>query len=91
VKPAIAVTASPDPAQVGQTVTLTATISSSAATGTVAFKDGTQTIGAATLSNGVAVFSTSSLPAGNHSITAVYSGDINYISVTSSKDILKVK
>jgi hypothetical protein len=31
-----------------------------------------------------AAFSTSALSAGNHSITAVYSGDGNYLSDTSS-------
>ena len=91
VKPTVTVGASPDPAQVGQTVTLTATISGTTATGTVTFKDGAQALGTATVSNGIAVFSASSLAAGNHSITAVYSGDINYSSATSNKDIVKVK
>jgi hypothetical protein len=91
VKPTVTVGASPDPAQVGQTVTLTATISGTTATGTVTFKDGAQALGTATVSNGVAVFSTSSLAAGNHSIRAVYSGDIDYFSATSDEDILKVK
>jgi sugar lactone lactonase YvrE len=91
VKPTVTVTASPDPAQVGQTLTLTATISGNTATGTVTFKDGAQAIGTATVSNGVAVFSTSALSAGNHSITAGYSGDINYTSATSNEDIVKVK
>jgi hypothetical protein len=91
VKPTITITASPDPAPAGQTVTITATLSATAATGTVTFKDGTQTIGTATVSNGVAVFPTSALASGNHSITAVYNGDINYIPVTSKQDILKVK
>jgi hypothetical protein len=91
VKPAVNVAASPDPALMGQTVTLTAKISANAATGTVTFNDGAQALGTAAVSNGAAVFSTSALAAGNHSITAVYSGDINYTSATSNKDNVNVK
>jgi hypothetical protein len=42
------------------------------------FLEGTTPLGQGTLSKGVAVFSTSSLTAGNHTITAVYSGDANF-------------
>ena len=91
VKPTVTVAASPDPALPGQTVTLTATISGPTAGGMVTFKDGAQALGTATVGNGVAVFSTSALAAGNHSITAVYSGDINYSSATSHEEIVKVK
>ena len=41
--------------------------------------------------NGVAVLSTTALAVGNHTITAVYSGDIYYASATSNKDNVKVK
>jgi hypothetical protein len=91
VKPAINLTVSPNQATAGQTVTFTATVSAAAATGTVTFYDGTQPVGTATVSNGAAVFPTTALAAGNHSITAVYSGDINYTSATSNKDNVKVK
>jgi Bacterial Ig-like domain (group 3) len=53
------------PSVVGQTVTFTSTISANSATGTVTFNDGTQAIGTAPVSNGIAVFSTTALPVGN--------------------------
>jgi hypothetical protein len=77
----------------GQSVTFTATISLTAdagvaPTGKVTFKDGTTNLGNGTLSlvGGVyvATFSTSKLAVGSHSITAVYDGDSNYDSSTSS-------
>jgi hypothetical protein len=60
-------------------VTLTATVadvpnSSTQPTGTVTFKDGSTTLGTGTLSSGVATYSTTSLPAGLQSLTAVYGG-----------------
>ncbi len=70
-------TSSANPAVYGQPVTFTATVSSlySTPTGTVTFEDGNTVLGTVALSNGVAVFSTSTLPAGSNNITAVYSGD----------------
>jgi len=76
-------TASPNPANFGQTVTLTATVTPSAATGTVTFNDGGTAIGSATLSGGVATLTSSTLSAGSHSLTATYNGDTNYITSTS--------
>jgi large repetitive protein len=76
----------------GEDVTFTATFSASAAgsapiTGTVAFYDGTTYLGTAPLVDppvsGTASLLVSSLAAGSHSITAVYSGDANYSSSTS--------
>jgi sugar lactone lactonase YvrE len=63
----------------------TATVSSTAITptGTVSFLDGTTPLGQGVLSNGVATLSTSSLDAGNHTITAVYSGNANFSAATS--------
>jgi hypothetical protein len=61
----------------GQPVTFTATVAPSAATGVVQFLDGSTLIGSATLSNGTAVFTTTSLANGNHSIKASYGGDSN--------------
>ncbi len=74
------------PGTYGQPVTFTAVVApasgSGTPTGTVTFKDGTNTLGTGTLSvvNGVdqATFTTSSLAAGGHSITAVYGGDSNF-------------
>lgn len=73
----------------GQNVTLTATVSPSSGTGTptgsVTFKDGSTTLGSSPLStSGTATFSTSSLAAGQHSLTAAYSGDATFSSSTSS-------
>ncbi len=65
-------------------ITFTATVDPSAATGTVTFRDGVTTIGTATLSGGIATFTTSSLNAGTHEITATYGGDSVYLGSTSS-------
>ena len=68
-----------NPAQPGQAVTFTATVSATTAgagtpTGMVTFLDGTSSIGTATLNNGVANLTTSMLGLGQHSITAQYHG-----------------
>ena len=75
-----------NPSTYGQTVTFSATVSSSAGTptGNVTFKDGATILGTGTLdSSGQATFMTSSLPAGTHSITAVFDGSSNYLSSSS--------
>jgi Bacterial Ig-like domain (group 3)/YDG domain/Galactose oxidase, central domain/Kelch motif len=83
------VTSNINPSTIGQTVTFTATVAGNPAvtcnpTGTVTFKDGSTTLMAGVvLSGGSASFSTSSLSAGNHSITAVYSGNGNFNASTS--------
>lgn len=66
------------------TVTVTPLIGSGAPTGTITFRDGTTIIGSTTLTAGSAVLTTSTLSTGNHSITAIYSGDINYAATTSA-------
>jgi hypothetical protein len=79
------VVSEPNPATFGQTVQLSATVSSSApggSTGTVKFLNGTTNLGTATLSGGVAVLSTAKLPSGSLTITATYGGDSQ--SATSS-------
>ena len=43
--------------------------------GTVVFMDGSTLLGSASLSNGIATFSTTTLGAGTHAFTATYSGD----------------
>jgi hypothetical protein len=78
------VSSSLSPADVGASVTFTATIASSAATGTVTFMDGSTTLGTAPVSGGQAQFSTSSLNLGTHSITALYSGDTTYAGSASA-------
>lgn len=65
-----------NPSVFGQTITFTSTVSSSSGTpkGTVMFFDGPTAFGSAALVNGRASFSSSTLPAGSRSITAVYQG-----------------
>jgi hypothetical protein len=69
-----------NPSLPGQPVTFTAGVvgSGGTPTGTVTFKDGSNTLGTATLSSGQAIFVISSLAQGAHSITAVYGGDANF-------------
>ncbi|GIF25133.1 hypothetical protein BJ973_007387 [Actinoplanes tereljensis] len=62
------------PVNVGDTVTLKATVAPSTATGTVQFKDGADNLGGAVaVSGGVASLPTAALTAGTHTITAVFS------------------
>jgi len=79
------VVSSLNPSTPGQSVTFTATVTSTAGvpTGTVTFKDGAATLGTATLSSGAASFATTSLSSGQHSITAVYGGSPNFTGSTS--------
>ena len=81
---------SQNPSALGQPVTFTASVSSSAGvpTGTVTFKKGTTTLGTAALSGGVATFTTSTLAAGSSTITADYGGAANYS--TSSASVTQV-
>ena len=82
------VVSSSNPAVAGSSVTLTATVATSGSntpTGMVTFKDGTTVLGTGTLNgSGVATYTTSTLAAGQHSITAVYGGDANNLTSTSS-------
>jgi hypothetical protein len=79
----VAISSSQNPSQPGGSVTFTANITPSAATGTVQFLDGGALLGTGTVSSGLASFSTASLTQGTHSITAVYSGDANDATGTS--------
>jgi hypothetical protein len=71
-------TSSTNPARYGQTVTLTATVAPSAATGKATFYDGTAFVGEGTLSGGVATFSTSALNTGTRQLEARYDGSGGY-------------
>ena len=74
-----------NPSTFGQSVTFTATATSSGApTGTVIFSDGSTVLAGVPLTSGQASFSTSSLAGGSHSIIAAYSGDASFIGSTSS-------
>jgi hypothetical protein len=79
----LAVTSNLNPSNPSQPVTFTATVTPSAATGTVQFSDGSTVLGAASIASGIAAFSTSALAPGQHSISARYSGDANYLSSTA--------
>src|SRR6185312_9762767 len=81
-----ALTASPNPAALRQTVTFTATVASAAGTpsGTVTFKQGAATLGTATLSGGKAVFQTHALTIGSHNVTATYAGNATFAASTSN-------
>jgi hypothetical protein len=79
----------------GSTSTMQATVTSPAGTpsGSVTFMNGSTTLGTSTLdASGNAIFSTTNLTSGStpsnlgavYNITAVYSGDTNFASVTSS-------
>jgi hypothetical protein len=60
----------------GESITLTATVTGSTPTGTVAFMDGSGSLGAPVgLSAGSARLATAGLAVGSHSIIATYSGD----------------
>lgn len=84
--PITGLTSDNNPAGVGDPVTFTATVTSSAGTptGTITFFNGANSMGTVVLTGGVATLSTSTLPAGTHTITAVYSGDLNFSGTTSA-------
>ncbi len=84
-------TSSPNPSTVRQSVAFTAVVTPSSATGTVQFLDSGIVLGTATLASGTAVFSTSSLVGGIHSITASYSGDAIDTAATSAAVAQTVK
>ena len=72
----------------GQHVTVTALIvdpANAAPSGSVVFSDGATLLSTVTVNAGVASFSTSSLAPGvTHSLTAVYSGDANFLTSSSA-------
>ena len=77
-------TTSESPSLVGQLVTFTAKVSSSSGPipdgDAVAFYDWTRKrkLASVALSGGIAIYSTSSLPAGPHNIEALYLGDVSF-------------
>ena len=68
------------PSTYGDSVTATFTLAGSGITptGTATIMEGEVALATVSLSGGVATFSTSTLPAANHTLTAVYNGDDNY-------------
>jgi hypothetical protein len=85
----VALAGGPNPAQVGQAVTFTATVGVVAPgggvpTGTVSFYDGSSLLGTGTLAGGVGTYSTSALGTGAHAIAAAYSGTSNFAASSSA-------
>ncbi|WP_213804807.1 Ig-like domain repeat protein [Granulicella sp. dw_53] len=81
-----AVTSNTNPVIAGKQVTFTATVSTvgGTPTGTVSFKDAGVIIGTTTLNaGGVAIFPTSTLSVGTHSISATYNHDDNNVASDS--------
>ncbi len=75
---------SPNPSLFGASVTLTATVSQSAATGTVSFYDGLNLLGSGNLLGGTATLPVTTLAGGSHALTASYGGDATYAGSVSS-------
>jgi hypothetical protein len=77
------VSATPNPVNFGQSVTLTATVTPAVSglpglTGTVTFLDGSTVLGQLPVGSGTATLTTTELGVGGHTITAVYNGDPEY-------------
>jgi hypothetical protein len=86
---ATTLTSSPNPSQVGQSVTFTATVTGQyggTPTGSITFKDNGTVIAQGTLSGGVARYKTSTLTKGKHHMVASYGGDANFQTSRGSVD-----
>jgi uncharacterized repeat protein (TIGR03803 family) len=89
-----ALTATPNPATPGNTITLRATVTPASGTtkpsGTITFFYGTLQLGSAALSNGVATFSASSagLPNGSYAITAKYAGAAGFAASSGTATVV---
>jgi protocatechuate 3,4-dioxygenase beta subunit len=77
-------TASSTTAEQSASLTLSAAVTPTAATGTVTFYDSTTSLGTATLSSGTAALATSFSTTGSHTLTAAYGGDTTYAASTSA-------
>jgi hypothetical protein len=84
----ISLTGAPNPGDLNQPVTMTATVSAQSTpvgSGNVTFYDGSTSLGTSALSAaGTASLSTSFTVLGIHNLTAVYDGDADYLSSTSA-------
>lgn len=83
---ATSATSSANPSFAGQSVTLTANVTSNGPTptGMVTFTSGSTTLGTAVLNGGTAAFTTSFNTAGTQAITVSYSGDANTQATSTS-------
>jgi hypothetical protein len=75
----------------GYRPTLTASVSPTAATGTVTFKDGSWVLGRAAVTKGKAIFGAPLLVRGTHRLTATYSGSGAYASSSSGNVYVVVR
>jgi RHS repeat-associated protein len=82
--PVVSLSSGTNPSQLSQSVSLTVSVSPATASGQVQFRDGSRTLGTATLSAGSASLSTSFVLSGAHSLSAVYLGDANNAPATSA-------
>jgi RHS repeat-associated protein len=80
--PTLTVSGSPAPSNYGQSATFTATISNGV-TGSITFYVDGSAVGTGAISGTTATFTTSALTPGTHSVTAGWSGNSSYNSVTS--------
>jgi len=85
----VASISSANPSVFGQGVIFSAAVAPAAPgagspTGTVTFQDGATSLGTSGIINGQALFTTSSLAVGSHSVTAVYNGDGNFNGASSA-------
>jgi Bacterial Ig-like domain (group 3)/PQQ-like domain len=79
--PVATIASSMNPITYGQSVTLTAGVTSTQSgtpTGSITFADNNQPLAAVGLSSGQALYTTSNLSAGIHALSAEYSGDANF-------------
>ncbi len=74
---------SPNPSTFGQAVTLTPTVSATAATGKVTFYDGVTILGVRTLPGGQATLTAALLPSGSRSLKAYHAGDATFAASAS--------
>jgi RHS repeat-associated protein len=74
----------PNPARLGEPVTMTATVSGFNPSGVVSFADGGYVMGGANMINGVATFTTSFTAVGTRTLTAIYGADAVNASSTSA-------
>jgi trimeric autotransporter adhesin len=83
--PSIGLTTSTNSGYTTTSVTLNATVSATygTPTGTVTFYAGTTSLGSSPLSGNAASLTVTNLPVGTNCITAAYSGDSNFTTVTS--------
>src|SRR5207247_1172017 len=82
-------TSSPNPSTVGQTVTLSSTVSAAARatgapTGTVTFRDGATSLGVVPLVKGSASLSISTPAAGSHPLTPAYTRNASFAASTAA-------